>query len=185
MEDLKEVRDRMEKAMAALTGDLTSFRTGRATPSLVENIIVPAYGGTQRLKVVELGTINVNDPHTVTIAPWDPSVIGEIRKGILEANIGLTPVIDNELIRIAVPELTTEQRQQFVKLLGSKLESSRVSISQIRQDHMHEIKKAFDNKELSEEERDRAEADLQKLTDEMIKKIDELGDKKETELMTI
>lgn len=185
MEDLKLVRERMDKAVAALIGDLTSFRTGRATPSIVENIVIPAYGGTQRLKIVELGNISVVDAHTITISPWDPSVIGEIRKGILEANIGLTPVIDNELIRISVPELTTEQRQQFVKLLGSKLESGRVSIRQIRQNHMHEIKKAFDNKELSEEERDRAEIDLQKVTDEMIKKIDELGDKKEKELMSV
>lgn len=185
MEDLKVMRERMEKAVAALINDLASFRTGRATPSLVENIIIPAYGGTQKLKVVELGTINVTDAHAITITPWDPSIIGEIKKGILEANIGLTPVIDNELVRIAVPELTTDQRQQFVKLLGSKLESGRVSIRQIRQDHMHEIKKDFDNKELSEEERDRAEIELQKLTDEMIERINEAGERKETELMTV
>ena len=179
------VREKMEKAVAVLTGDLGSFRTGRASTSVLENIMVAAYGGTQKLRVVEMGTLTVVDPHTLTISPWDQSVIGEIRKAILEANVGLTPVIDGDLIRVAVPELTTEQREQFVKLLHTKLESGKISIRQIRQERMQEIKKAFENKSLSEEERDRAEIDLQKLTDEMVKKIDEMGEKKEEELMTV
>lgn len=185
MEDLVTVRQRMEKAVAALVGDLAAFRTGKASPSLIENIVVSAYGGSQRLKVVELGTISVTDPHAITISPWDPSVIGEIRKAIFEANIGLNPVIDGEIVRIAIPELTTEQREQFVKLLHAKLESGRVAVRQVRHDRMTDIKKAFENKELSEEERDRAEIGLQKLTDEMVAKIDEVGEKKETELMTV
>jgi ribosome recycling factor len=185
MEDLRVVREKAEKAVAVLMGDLTAFRTGRASPSVVENIICPAYGGTQKLKVIELGNIQVVDPHTITIAPWDPSVIGEVRKGILEANVGLTPVIDGELIRISIPELTTEQREQFVKLLHTKLEAGRVSVRQIRQDQMQGIRHAFENKVISEEERDRAEIDLQKLVDEMITRVDESGKKKETELMTV
>jgi ribosome recycling factor len=185
MEDLKEIRARMDKGVQMLVGELASFRTGRASPSLVENIVVPAYGGTQRLRVVELGTISSPDPQSLIIAPWDISIIGDIRKGILEANVGLTPVIDSEVIRIAIPVLTTEQRQQFVKLLHTKLENTRIVIRQIRHERMTEIKKACEAKELSEEERDRAEIDLQKLTDESVKRIDELGDKKEKELLVV
>lgn len=185
MEELSLVKESMEKVVRALSGDLAGFRTGRATPSLVENIRVAAYGGTQQLKVVELATITISDPHTMTITPWDQSVIGEIRKGILEANVGLTPVIEGELIRIAIPELTTEQREQFVKLLHAKLESGRVSVRQIRQEQMQAIKKAALEREISEEEQERGEIDLQRVVDETIAKIDEMGKKKEVELMTV
>lgn len=91
MDDLKQLRERMERAVVVLVTDLASFRTGRASSSLIENIVVPAYGGTQRLRVLELGNIQAADAHMLTIAPWDPSVIGEIRKAILEANVGLNP----------------------------------------------------------------------------------------------
>src|SRR3990167_8051633 len=101
--DEASIRSKMESAVNAITSDISGIRTGRVTPALVENIIVPAYGGTQRLKVIELGTIAVADAQTLTIEPWDKSIIGDIRKGILEANVGLNPSMDEARIRISLP----------------------------------------------------------------------------------
>lgn len=185
MVDLADIRLKMEKALEVLRGELSSIRIGRATPSLVENIICPVYGGTQKLKVVELGTITASDPQTIIITPWDVSIIGEIRQGILAANVGLNPIIDGEVIRIAIPPLSIERRQEFVKLLHQQLENGRIMIRQIRRDKMVEIKKAFEAKELNEDEKFRLEQDLQKITDEFIGKIEEMGKKKETELLAI
>lgn len=184
MVDLSDIRLRMEKTLEVLRGELSSIRAGRATPSLVENIICPVYGGTQKLKVVELGTITASDPQTIIITPWDVSIIGEIRQGILAANVGLNPIIDGEVIRIAIPPLSIERRQEFVKLLHQQLENGRIMIRQIRRDKMVEIKKAFEAKELNEDEKFRLEQDLQKITDEFIEKIDQMGKKKEGELLS-
>src|SRR3989344_3427411 len=116
--DEASIRSKMESAVNAITSDIGTIRTGRATPALVENIIVPAYGGTQRLKIVELAGISAPDPTQIVISPWDRSIIGDIRKGILEANVGMNPSIDGEVIRITMPPLTTEDREKYVKLLG-------------------------------------------------------------------
>lgn len=183
--DLSDIRPRMEKALEIVRGEISSIRTGRATPSLVENIICPVYGGTQRLKVVELGTISTPTPGTITIAPWDVSIIGEIRTGIQVANVGLTPIIDAEIIRIQIPPLSQERRQEFIKLLHRQLENGRVMIRQIRHDKMIDIKRAFEAKELNEDEKFRLEQDLQKLTDEFVEKIEEIGKRKEAELLAV
>lgn len=179
------VTSKMQSAISALAGDIAGIRTGRATPALVENIIVPAYGGTQRLKVIEIGSITAPDPTQIVISPWDKSIIGDIRKGILEANVGLNPSIDGEIIRIVISPLTTEDREKYVKLLSAKLEAGRVNVRQIRADEMHEIKKKFEAKEMSEDEKFGVEKKLQEITDEFIAKIEELGEKKKAELLQI
>lgn len=183
--DLADIRPRMEKTLEILRNEIGSIRTGRATPVLVENIICSAYGGTQKLKVVELGTITTPDPQTMTIQPWDLAIIGEIKQGIEAANVGLVPIIDGELIRISVPLLSAERRQEYVKLLHRQLENGRIMIRQIRHDKMIDIKRAFEAKELSEDERFRLEKELQKMTDEFIQEIDQMGEKKEEELLAI
>jgi ribosome recycling factor len=183
--DEKTVRAQMEEALLALSNDLSSIRTGRATPALVENVVVSAYGGAQRLKVMELATISVSDPQTLTIEPWDKSVIGEIRQGILAANIGINPSIDGELIRISMPPMTTEDREKFIKILNTKLENSKVTIRQIRGDIMKDIKNSFENKEITEDDKFEFEKKLQELTDEFTAKIDERGKTKEQELRQI
>lgn len=183
--DLSDISSRMEKALEIVRAEISSIRTGRATPSLVENIICPVYGGTQRLKVVELGTISTPTPGTITIAPWDVSIVGEIRAGIQVANVGLTPIIDAEIIRIQIPPLSQERRQEFIKLLHRQLENGRVMIRQIRHDKMIDIKRAFEAKELNEDEKFRLEQDLQKLTDEFVEKIEEIGKRKEAELLAV
>lgn len=185
MISLDDIRPRMEKAFEILKGEVSSIRTGRATSALVENIPCSVYGDTQKLKVVELGTITTPDPGTITIQPYDQSIIGEIRQAIQVANVGLNPVIDGQLIRIGVPSLSAERRQEYVKLLHRHLENGRVMLRQIRHDKMADIKRDFDAKELPEDDRFHLEEELQKITDEFVGKIDELGEKKEEELLAV
>ncbi|HKC04761.1 MAG TPA: ribosome-recycling factor, partial [Patescibacteria group bacterium] len=145
--DEASIRVKMQSAVDTIAADIAGVRTGRATPSLVENIVVPAYGGTQRLRVMEVASITSPDPTQIIINPWDKSIIGDIKKGIMEANIGMNPSVDGEILRIAMQPLTTEDREKYVKLLSVKLENGRVMVRQVRADEMHEIKKKFEAKE--------------------------------------
>jgi ribosome recycling factor len=183
--DETSVRSKMQSSLDAVASDIAGIRTGRATPSLVENIVCPAYGGTQRLKVMELATISAPDPSQLIINPWDKSIIGDIRKGILEAGIGMNPSIDGEIIRISMPPMTTEDREKYVKILSGKLENGKVIIRQVRADEMHEIKKKFEAKEITEDEKFGGEKKLQEITDEFVGKIEEMGEKKKVELLQI
>ena len=182
---LNQTRERMRKAFEITQNDLTSIRSGRATPALVEHIVISAYGGTQKLKVLELATISTIDAKTLVISPYDPSIIGEIEKGIQEANAGLTPVIDGELIRITIPPLSEERRQEYLKLARAKLEFGKVMIRQVRQDGMKDLKKLEDEKTITEDQLKHGEKMVQELTDEMVAEIDSLGDRKEQELLQV
>jgi len=183
--DESSVRSKMQTVVQMMTTDIGGIRTGRATPSLVEDLVVSVYGGQQKMKVNELGTITAPDTQTLVIEPWDKSVIGEIKQGILSANIGLNPSIDGELIRISLPPLTTEDREKYVKLLSTKVESGKVMIRQIRGDVMRDIKKGFEDKEITEDDKFQQEKRLQEITDEFIEKIEEIGENKKKELLTI
>lgn len=182
--DLSTTQLKMSKAINFLKSDLVSIHTGRATPALIENVEIIAYGGTQKMKLEELGTITVLDAKTIVISPWDQSVINEIYKGIMAANIGLTPVVDSQVVRMSVPSLTEERRLEFVKLLKQKLEAGRIMIRQIRHEFMSDLKRAFESEQVNEDERDRLEKELQETTDEMNTQIEEIGREKEKELMT-
>jgi ribosome recycling factor len=181
--DQSSIQKQMSEVIDLVTSDVSTIRTGRVTPSLVEGIAISTYGGTQKLKLIELASINVSDPQTIIIEPWDKSIIGEIRQGILASNTGLNPAIDGEAIRISLPPLTTEDRQKYVKLLGTKLEQGKVMIRRIRGDVMHNIKKDFEDKKISEDEKFRQEKEVQEMTDEFIGKISEIGESKEKELL--
>lgn len=182
---IQEARQSMQKALELLRTDLSTVRTGRATPSIVENVIISAYGNTQRLKVMELATITAADPQTLLITPFDQSIISEIQKGILEANVGLNPVVDGTVIRISIPPLSEERRKDLIHLMRQKLENARIMIRQARHEAMSEIKRQNNGKNISEDEMLRLEKEVQKLTDETIGEIDTLGKKKEEELMQI
>lgn len=182
---INEVRAKMYKAIEVLKGDLGTIRTGRATPAVVEHIIIHAYGGTQKLKVMELATIAATDPHTLVLTPFDQSIIGEISKSIMEANVGLNPVIDGNVIRIAIPPLSEERRGEFVKLMHQKLEGGRIMIRQIRHDVMGDIRRKSLAHEVAEDEKIRLEKQIQEITDEMMAEIEVLGEHKERELMQI
>lgn len=182
---LGQTRDKMRKSFEVTHADLSSIRSGRATPALVENMVIAAYGGTQRLKITELATITTVDAKTLVISPYDPSQVSEIEKGIGAANTGLTPVVDGEIIRITIPPLSEERRQEYLKLARVKLEGGRIMIRQVRQEAMHRLKKLVDDKEISEDDQKHAEKKVQELTDELIADIDGLGERKEAELLQV
>jgi len=183
--DEASIRSRMQQVLDLITSDIASIRTGRASPALVEDINVAVYGGQQKLKIVELASISAPDSQTIVIDPWDKSIIGEMRQGILAANVGLNPSIDGQIMRISLPPLTTEDREKYVKLLHTKLENGRIMVRQIRGDIMHDIKEGFEGKKLSEDEKFKNEKRLQEITDDFISKIEEIGKRKEEELLQI
>lgn len=179
---LQETSSRMHKVLDLLKQDLATVRTGRAMPSLVENISINAYGGSAKLKVMEMATVHAQDLQTLVISPFDQSTIHEIQKGIQEANIGLNPVVDAPIVRITIPPLSTERRQELIHLTKQKLENGRIMVRQARQDGMNDIKK---NEELSEDEEARLEKEVQKATDDAMAQIDAMGKQKEEELLQI
>jgi ribosome recycling factor len=183
--DEASIKAKMQSTLDVVASDIGGIRTGRATPSLVENIVCPAYGGTQHLRIMELATITAPDPSQIIINPWDKSIIGDIKKGILEANIGMNPSVDGEILRISMPPMTTEDREKYVKILSTKLENGKVAIRQVRADEMHEIKKKFEEKTITEDEKFGNEKKLQEITDEFVGKIEEMGEKKKAELLQI
>ncbi len=183
--NLDETKQQMGKVLEVLRTDLSTVRTGRATPSLVDHIIVSVYGGSARMKVLELATVAVSDPQTLVITPFDNSIIGEIQKGIQDANIGLNPGTDGQLIRIAIPPLSEERRQQLIHLMKQKLENGKIMVRQVRHESMTNIKKQYSDKTISEDDMKRLEKDAQRITDETISDIDSLGKKKEEELLQI
>lgn len=181
--DENKAKLKLEEVLTAARADMGTIRTGRATSALVEDIMVPAYGGAQNLRVQELASVTIPDPQTIVISPWDKSIIGDVKKGILLANVGLNPQVDSEVVRISLPPMTTEDRQRFVKLLNAKIENARVACRQVRADAMHDIKEAFEAKELSEDEKRNQEKRLQEMIDDLIRKIEEMGKEKEVELL--
>lgn len=183
--DESSVRSKMQKVLDLVVADVGSIRTGRATPAIIETLEIPVYGGAQKLSLREIASISATDPQMLVIDPWDKSIIGEIRNGILAANIGMNPSIDGEIIRIAIPPMTTEDREKYVKLLSTKLENGRVMVRQIRGDIMHDIKDKFEKKETTEDEKFSQEKTLQQITDEFIGKIDEAGEAKKKELLQL
>ena len=180
---MEEIKVRMQKAVDFVRGDVAGIRTGKATSALVENIVIGAYGGTAQMKVIELASITVPDAQSIVITPYDQSIIGDIRRDIVAANTGLTPVLETNLIRISVPSLTTERRQEYVRMLHKKLEDGRVKVRQIRHDKMTELKRAGEAKEVNEDEKSRLEEELQKITDKMMQNIEEIGIMKEKDIL--
>ncbi len=179
------VRSKMQAVLDLVSADIASVRAGRVSPSLVSDLLVTVYGGQQRLKIQELATISVLDAQTLEIEPWDKSIIGEIRQGILASGLNLNPIISGEKIRIVVPPMTSEDREKYLKLVSTKLEAGRVMIRQIRGDFMKEIQRSFENKEMGEDDKFDQEKKLQEITDEFVRLINELGEKKKEELMQV
>ena len=175
----------MKSVLGVLSTDLATIRTGRATPSLIENVVVSVYGGTQRLKIMELATIGTLDPHTLVITPFDPSIIEEIQKGILVAKLGLTPVADGKKIRISIPLLSQERRFELTRLMKQKVESGKIQVRQVRHEAMSAVKKMFVNKQISQDDLTRYEKEIQKATDDIMAAIDGMRERKEEELLQI
>lgn len=182
---MDDVREKMQKVLELLRTDIATVRTGRASPSLVENITVTVYEGSTHLTIKELATIATSDPQTLSLTPFDPSITTEIQKGILEASVGLNPVIDGQVIRISIPPLSEERRGELIHLMRQKLENGRIMVRQARHEAMAQIKKDFGSKNISEDDKTHLEKQVQTATDEFIREIDIMGAKKEEELMQI
>ena len=129
-------KQKIQKILEVIKGDLGSVRTGRASPALVEGLVISVYGGSAKLKVMELATVGVSDARALVLTPFDPSIINEIQKGIQEANVGFTPVVDGHLIRINIPPLSQERREELIKAMRHKLENGKVMVRQARKDAM-------------------------------------------------
>lgn len=183
--DEDDVKRKMEGALSLFSTDISSIRTGKASPGIVSDIVISAYGGSQRLKVMELASVITSDPTTIVIDPWDKSVIGEIRKGIEMANVGISPMIDGEIVRINIPPMTTEDREKYSKLLSLKIENAKIMLRQVRSDAMKSIKGSFEKKEISEDENFALEKKLQQITDSYTQKLEGIGEKKRNDLIRV
>jgi len=176
-----ETEEKMEKALEALRHDLLTVRTGRASPALVENLRVDYYGSVMTLN--QLATIAVPEPRLITIRPWDANSLSAIEKAILKSDLGLTPQNDGKMIRLPIPTLTDDRRRDLAKFVNRRVEEGRVAVRNIRRDALKDIGDLQKDKLISEDEQFKAKDDLQKLTDEYIKKIDHVGELKQTEIM--
>lgn len=181
-EILHTVDEKMKKAFESVTRQFLEVRTGRAHPGLIEGLHVDYYGTPTLMK--QMGQISIPDAHLIVIQPWDPSAIVEIEKAIMKSNLGVNPSNDGKVVRISLPPLSKERREEMAKLLHSMAEDGRISLRTIRRDAKVSVEKLEKDKVISEDDKFRTIDDLQKLVDKYIAKIDELLKTKETEVLT-
>src|SRR6266576_475651 len=167
---LLDAEDKMGKTEQVVMNEFAGVRTGKASPALVENVLVEVYGAQMRIR--ELAGITTPEPRTLTIQPWDAASLHPIEKAIQKSNLGLTPSIQGKVIRLFFPELSQERRQEFVKIIRKMAEDGRVAIRHVRRDAMEQLKKHGHDSGTTEDEVKHSEKELQKLTDEYIGKID-------------
>lgn len=180
---LKEATARMQGSLDVLEGDLSGIRTGRASPALIERIPVDYFGVSTQL--IQLATISVPEPRQLLIRPFDPSSIKTIERGILASDLGITPNNDGKTIRLNLPQLTEERRRDLVKMVNTRLEEARIAVRNIRRDLMKDLRDFEKEKLISKDDLERGEEELQELTDRFIEKVDEIGVKKEKEIMEV
>jgi len=177
----KDAEVKMKKAIVAVQREFSEVRTGRAHPGLIEGMHVDYYGTPTLLK--QLASITIPDPKTVVIQPWDPSSIGDIEKTILSSKLGVTPNNDGKLIRLNIPPLSTERREELKKVVKDMAEHGRVSLRSIRREANDKIKKSQHDHVISDDEAFRGQEDIQKLTDQYIKQVDDILTAKNKELL--
>jgi len=180
---LLEAEEKMLKTEEVVQHEFSGVRTGKASPALVENILVEVYGSQMRIR--ELGGITTPEPRMLVIQPWDAQTTHPIEKAIQKANLGLNPSVQGKIIRIVLPELSEERRQEFVKVVHKMAENGRVAIRHVRRDAIEHLKKESKAGGIPEDDEKHAEAEVQKLTDQYIKKIDDHLAHKEKEIMTV
>lgn len=180
-EIISELREKMSKTGEALKKDFKKIRTGRASTALLDGIKVECYD--TQMPVEQVASISVPESRLITIQPWDQSIIAEIEKSILKSELGLTPMNDGKIIRIAIPPLTEERRKELAKLAKKMAEESKIAIRNHRRDANEMFKELKNEKEISEDEFYKSHDDVQKITDDFIKKIDEITAEKEKEIM--
>ncbi len=178
-----ESKERMGKAITALKSDMNSVRAGRANPSLLDRITVEYYGTITPLK--QMATVSAPEPRLLVVQPWDKSVIGDVEKAILKSDLGLSPASDGTVIRLAIPQLTEERRTELVRLVRKKAEEGRVAIRNIRRDANDMIKELGKEGEIPEDDERWGQDEIQKITDEHVKQVDEVLQAKEAEIMEV
>jgi len=181
--DVKTYRDRMDKSVAALKEEFSGLRTGRANAGLLEPVRVEAYGSASPLTAV--AAISVPEPRMITVNVWDKGMVVSVEKAIRNANLGLNPIVDGQMLRIPVPPLTEERRKDLVKLAGKYAEQQKIAVRNVRRDANDDFKKAEKAGEISQDEQKKLETDVQKETDAAIKRIDEALKTKEQEIMQV
>ena len=180
--DKADLERRMKGAVEALRSDLAGLRTGRANVALLDPITVTVYGANTPLN--QVATVSAPEPRLLSVQVWDKNNIGPVEKAIRSAGLGLNPINDGNNIRLPIPDLTEERRKELAKLAHQYAEKGRVAIRNVRRDGMDALKADENKKEISEDERKRGEAEVQKLTDEQIKALDEVAAQKEKEILT-
>jgi ribosome recycling factor len=182
-EILKDTEEKMRKAVEALHADLASVRTGRASPALVDRLKVEYYGSNMPLN--QLATISAPEPRLLMIRPWDASALSAIEKAVLKSDLGLTPSNDGKIIRLPIPRLTEERRQDLTKLVSRRVEEGKVALRNSRRDGLEDIREMEKEKMISEDELYQARDTLQALTDKYAERVTEIGQVKEKEIMEV
>lgn len=180
---ISEAKKRMQKSIDALKQELAKLRTGRAHPSLLEHIQVNYYGTPTPLN--QVANVAIENARTLQVTPWEKNMVSEIEKAILKADLGLNPNTAGTVIRIPMPPLTEERRRDLAKLVRDEAERARIAIRNIRRDANHEFKELLKEKEISEDDERRAQAQMQKVTDEQVAQVDEISAAKEKDLMVL
>ncbi len=174
---------KMEKVIISLTEELKKVRTGKAQVSMLDSVRVNYYG--QQAPLNQVASVSTPDAKTFLIAPWESSILKEIEQSLVKSDIGMAPINDGKVIRLKVPDLTEERRKDLAKQVKKIVEEARVSVRLVRRDANEEVKKAFKDKVVSEDESKKGEADIQKITDDFIKKVDQIAEEKEKSILTI
>lgn len=181
----KKIKEEMEKSIKHFESELIKIRTGRAHPSLVEDIQVVCYGSTP-MRIRETASIATPEARQITITPWDRSVLGDIEKALVQSDLGVTPVNDGTIIRLTLPEMSSQRREELAKILSKKLEEAKVAIRNVRKEFNNLIRDARQDKKISEDHERRLKDDvLQKITDEFCAKCDSMAERKKNEITTI
>lgn len=181
--DIKALEKRMTGVVDSLKSDFSGLRTGRASAKLLDPITVELYG--QRMPINQVGTVSVPESRTITVQVWDKAAVSAVDRAIRESNIGLNPTIDGQLLRMSIPELTKERRQELAKLAGKYAEGARVAIRNVRRDGNDLLKKLEKDGDVSKDDAHRDQESVQELTDRFIKDIDQLLTTKDTEINTV
>ncbi len=178
-----DASNRMDKTIDTLRGDFGGLRAGRAHASLLDNIMVEAYGSPT--PIAQVGTISVPDARTLSVSVWDKGLAKSVEKALRESDLGLNPVSDGQLIRIPIPPLSEERRKELVKVAGKYAEQTKIAIRNIRRDALDEVKKLKKDNQISEDDEKKYGNDIQKLTDDAIKKIDDMLIQKEKDILQV
>ena len=178
-----DARNRMQKTAEALQTDLAKIRGGRAHAGLLDAVTVNAYGIDTPLS--QTASVSVADNRSLVVSPWDPKNTEAIEKALRESDLGINPAVEGQRIRVNLPQLSEERRRELAKIVGKEAETARVAVRNIRRDAVAEVKKQVKNGDIGEDEGHRLENDIQKITDESVRKMDQLAEEKQRELMTV